>query len=60
MDNEQKVVDLLRNLDNPAMWPEKMERSCIGYLLQKNPPEVALDNYMKNMDGRHFSKLHCK
>ena len=56
MGNEQKVVDPLRNLDDPAMWPEKMERSCIDYLLQKNPPEVTLNNYLKNMDNRHFSK----
>ena len=35
MGNEQNVVDPLRNLDDPAIWPEEMVRSCIGYLLQK-------------------------
>ena len=35
MGNEQNVVDPLRNLDDPVMWPEKMKRSCIDYLLQK-------------------------
>ena len=60
MGNEQNVVDPLRNLDDPAMWPEKMERSCIDYLLQKGPPEITLDNFPKNKDGRHFSKVHCK
>ena len=60
MSNEQNVVDPLRNLDNPVMWPEKMERSCIYYLLQKGPPEITLDNFPKNKDGMHFSKVHCK
>jgi hypothetical protein len=35
MGNEQNVVDPLRNLDDPAMWPEKMERSCTDCLSQK-------------------------
>ena len=60
MGNEQNVADPLRNLDNPAMWPEKMERSCMDYLLQKGPHEITLDNFPKNKDGRHFSKVHCK
>ena len=60
MGNEQNVVELLRNLDDPAMWPEKMERSCIHYFSQKGPPEIALDNFPKNKDGMHFSKVHCK
>ena len=33
--NEQNVVNPLRNLDYPAVWPEKIKRSCINYLLQK-------------------------
>ena len=57
---EENVVDPLRNLDDHAMWPEKMERSCIDYLLQKGPPEITLDNFPKNKDGKHFSKVHCK
>ena len=42
------------------MWPEKMVRSCNDYLLQKGPPEITLNNFLKNKDGRHFSKVHCK
>ena len=42
------------------MWPEKMEKSCIDYLLQKGSPAITLDNFPKNKDGRHFSKAHCK
>lgn len=60
MGNEQNVVDPLRNLDDPAMWPEKMEISRIDYLLQKGPPEITLENFPKNKDVRHFSKVHCK
>ena len=37
-----------------------MERSRIDYLLQKGPPEITLENFPKNKDGRHFSKVHCK
>ena len=44
MDNEQNVVDPLRNLDDSAMWPEKMERSCIDYLFQKGP-DITMDNF---------------
>lgn len=55
IDNELNVVDSLRNLDYPAMCLEKMERSCIDYLLQKGPPEITLENFPKNKDGRHFS-----
>ena len=58
MGNEENVVDPLRNLDDLAMWPEKMKRSCIDYLLQKSPPEITLDNFLKN--GRYFSKLHLQ
>ena len=47
MGNEQNVVDSLRNLDDPAMWPEKTERSYIDYLLQKSPPEITLHNFLK-------------
>ena len=60
MGNEQNVVDPLRNLDDSAMWPVNMEISCSDYLLQKCPPEITLDNFPKNKDGRHFSKVHCK
>ena len=42
------------------MWPEKMKKSSIGYLLKKSPPEITSDNFPKNNDGRYFSKLHCK
>ena len=51
MGNEQNVVDPLGNLDDPSMWPEKMKRSCIDYLLQKGPPEITLVNFPKNKDG---------
>ena len=60
MGTEQNVVDPLKNLNDPAMWPEKIERSCIYYLLQKGPPEITLDNFPKNKYGSHFSKVHCK
>ena len=55
MGNEQDVVDPLRNLDDPAMWPEIVERSCIYYLLQKGPHEISIKK-----DGMHFSNVHCK
>ena len=57
---EENVVDPLRNLDDHAIRPEKMERSCIDYLLQKGPPEITLDNFPQNKDGRHFSNVNCK
>ena len=60
MGSEQNVVDPLRNLNYLAMWPEKMGRSCIDNLLQKGPPEITLDNFLKNKDDSHFSKVHCK
>ena len=43
MGYEKNLVDPLRNLDDPAMWPEKMISHCIDYLLQKGPPEIKLD-----------------
>ena len=42
------------------MWHENMERFCIDYLIQKDPPEITLDNFPKNKDGGHFSNVHCK
>ena len=60
MGNEQNVVHLLKNLDDPAMWPEKTKRSCIDYLLQKSPPEITLGNFPKNKDVKYFSKQLCK
>ena len=60
MRKEQKVVDPWRNSDDPAMWPEKMKRTYIDYLLQEGPPEITLDNFLKSKDGRYFSKVHCK
>ena len=60
-DDEQNVVlDPTTNLNDPAMWPENMEKSCIDYLLQKGPPPITLDSFPKNKNGRHFSKVHCK
>ena len=41
--HEQNVVDPLRNLDNPALREEKIERSYIDYLLQKD--QSILDNF---------------
>ena len=60
MGNEKKGVDQLRNLDDPVMCPEKVERSRIDYLLQKGPPEITLDNFPKNKDSSNLSKVHCR
>ena len=46
--------------DDPASWTEIISKQIIDYLVKKVPPEIILDGFPCQDDGRYFSKVYLK
>lgn len=60
---ESKEIDndeLLNITDDPATWPERISNQIIEYLVKKGPPKILVDEFPRQDNGTHFSKVHLK
>ncbi|XP_067132434.1 zinc finger MYM-type protein 1-like [Centruroides vittatus] len=53
-------MEKLNITDDPASWPGIITQQIKDYLVKKNPTKIILNEFPRQEDGTHFSKVHLK
>lgn len=57
--NIEMKMEKLNMTDDPATWPEFIIQQIRDYLVKKGPTKI-LNEFPRQEDGTHFSKMHLK
>lgn len=46
--------------NDPATWPKIITSRIRDYLVKEGPPKILLEDFPRQENGTHFSKVHCR